>query len=107
MSESAVGLISAVTRQNTGRFLAAAGCEIAPGGVNAPAATSFAEVIVVSASLRPLKLSHVAAATAVCALQAMNTTTTGKDRAMVRQMFIVLPPNQEIVNQSDRLPKLP
>jgi hypothetical protein len=61
--------------------------------MNAPAATSFAEVIVVSASLRALKLSQVAAS-AACALHAVNSETT-KTRA-VRRMFTVLSPNQDV-----------
>jgi len=82
-------LISAVTRQNAGSFFADAGCDAAPGGMNAPAATSFAEVIVVSASLRVLKLSHVAAS--AVALQAVNNATTNMTRPTVRQMFTVCP----------------
>src|SRR5437016_712966 len=63
MSESFVGFTSAVTRQKAGRFLNTEGTGRFPGlgGVKLPALTLWAEVIVVSGSLRPLKLSQEAA----------------------------------------------
>src|SRR4030095_6508202 len=63
MSESVVGLTVAATRQNAGTFLYEAGIGSAGGlaGVNAPAATELATVIVVFGSFRLVRLSHVAA----------------------------------------------
>src|SRR6185312_9691799 len=61
ISESLVGLIVAATRQNAGRFFTEAGGTIAPGGMNAPAATGCANVMVVSGSLSAARLSQVAA----------------------------------------------
>src|SRR5688500_885255 len=69
MSESDVGVRVAATRQNAGRFLN--GCAeggASPGsaspavGVNAPAATVWASVIVASGSFTDDRLSHDAAA---------------------------------------------
>src|SRR5215469_14700992 len=59
MSDSFAGLISATTRQNAGSSLNAAGCGPA-GASNAPAATTCAELMVVSGSLRPVRRSHEA-----------------------------------------------
>src|SRR5215831_16861427 len=63
MSESLAGLISAVTRQRAGASLNTAGFGAGLGSSNAPAATTCADVMVVSGSLRALKLSHVEAST--------------------------------------------
>src|SRR5215467_511805 len=60
MSDSFAGLISAATRQNAGSSLNAAGCGPA-GASNAPAATTCAEVMVVSGSLSVVRLSQEAA----------------------------------------------
>jgi hypothetical protein len=51
----------AATRQNAGRFFTEAGGTFAPGGVNAPAATGCARVIVVSGSFSAARLSQVVA----------------------------------------------
>src|SRR5882672_11015529 len=61
MSESAVGLITPVTRQKAGDSLKGAAEPV--GGVNAPAATACANVIVVFVNLRPVSFSQVCAAT--------------------------------------------
>src|SRR5579863_3842094 len=66
MSESPEGASVAATRQKAGK---AVNCEEAPagrpgvGGVKAPAATVFADVIVVCGSLREARLSQDAART--------------------------------------------
>src|SRR5215472_2228548 len=60
ISESWAGLMVACTRQNAGRFLTEAGGALAPGGINCPAATSCAEVMVVSGRLSLARLSHEA-----------------------------------------------
>jgi len=60
-SESLAGLIVAATRQNAGTFFTEAGGALAPGGMNAPAATGCANVMVVSGSLSAARLSQVAA----------------------------------------------
>src|ERR1041384_3067072 len=61
MSESLAGLRVAATRQNAGRFFTEAGGALARGGMNAPAATVCASVMVVSGRLSVARLSHVAA----------------------------------------------
>ena len=63
MSESVVGLTVATTRQNAGKVWYEAGIGSAGGlaGVNAPAATELAMVIVVFGSFRAPMLSQVAA----------------------------------------------
>src|ERR1700722_949017 len=66
MSESLVGLSVAATRQNAGRSLSAtAGAgvppNVLPGGMNSPAATGCASVMVVPGSASEARLSHVAA----------------------------------------------
>src|SRR6266581_5833439 len=58
MSESLEGLSSAVTRQNAGAFLNTGGAAALPGGVNAPAATDSADVMLAPGNLRALKPSH-------------------------------------------------
>jgi hypothetical protein len=60
MSESAVGLITPVTRQKAGNSLKGAAEPV--GGVNTPAATVCADVIVVFVNLRPVSFSQVCAA---------------------------------------------
>src|SRR5258708_34416342 len=62
MSESLVGLISAVTRQKAGNSLKVAGARPA-GGSNAPAATNCAEVVVGSGGLTLPKPPHGGAKT--------------------------------------------
>src|SRR5438876_5049860 len=65
MSDSFVGVRVAVTRQNPGRFfMAALARSLAPGIVNAPAATIRAEVIAVFGSLTAARLSQETAAAA-------------------------------------------
>src|SRR4051812_9811281 len=61
ISESLAGLMVAATRQNAGIFFTDAGGSLAPGGMNAPAATGCADVMVVSGSLSAARLSQVAA----------------------------------------------
>src|SRR5213593_4139490 len=65
MSESGVGFTVAATRQNAGRSpnCAAPPRPPPPAGANAPAATDCANVMVVSESLSPARLSHEAADT--------------------------------------------
>src|SRR5258708_26425288 len=79
MSESLVGLISAVTRQKAGNSLKVAGAGPA-GGSNAPAATNCAEVMVVSGSLRLLKLSHGAAKAGCAATRMIAITRDSRKR---------------------------
>src|SRR5579871_6034765 len=61
MSESGAGLSVAMTRQKAGRFFTEAAGAVEPGGINAPAATGCADVMVVSASFNVARLSQVAA----------------------------------------------
>src|SRR5579864_3359697 len=61
ISESLAGLIVAATRQNAGRFFTEAGGTFSPGGINAPAATGCADVMVVSGRFSAARLSQVAA----------------------------------------------
>src|SRR2546423_1706127 len=62
MSESLAGVMTVVTRQNAGRFLADAADTPEPdGGTNAPAATGCADVMLVSGSFNAARLSQVAA----------------------------------------------
>src|SRR5215471_12967098 len=64
MSESFAGLISAVTRQKAGRSLkfdGKPGADSSAPGVNWPAGTVWAEVMVVSFNLRLLRFSQVSA----------------------------------------------
>src|SRR5436190_18897527 len=63
MSESAVGLITPVTRQKAGSSLKGAAEPV--GGVNTPAATDCAAVMVVFANLRLASFSQVCATTAL------------------------------------------
>src|SRR5215510_1867573 len=62
MSESLVGLISAATRQNAGK-LSNRGPGKLPGlsGVNLPAGSAFASVMVVSGKVSVASISHVMA----------------------------------------------
>ena len=62
MSESFVGLISAATRQNAGKLSSGRPGKL-PGlsGVNLPAASAFATVMVVLGSMSMARLSQVAA----------------------------------------------
>src|SRR6476661_8910145 len=61
ISESLAGLIVAATRQNAGKFFTEAGGALSPGGMNAPAATGCADVMVVSGRFSAARLSQVAA----------------------------------------------
>src|SRR5882724_1176226 len=63
MSESAVGLITPVTRQKAGNSLKGAAEPV--GGVNTPAATVCADVIVVFVNLRSVSFSQVCAIAAL------------------------------------------
>src|SRR5262245_50213316 len=65
MSESAVGLSVAATRQNAGRSANGLPPPRPPGCENAPAATASAAVIVAFGSAADARLSHVAARAAV------------------------------------------
>src|SRR5437764_10411954 len=65
ISDSFVGVRVAVTRQNSGRvFITALARSLAPGAVNAAAATVRAEVIAVFGSLTAARLSQETAAAA-------------------------------------------
>src|SRR6185436_16018242 len=83
MSESAVGLSVAATRQNAGR--SANGLPPRPPGCeNAPAPTASAAVIVACGSASEARLSHVAAcaATALSAEHAIANPNTVTRRSM-------------------------
>jgi hypothetical protein len=92
MSESLEGVRVAVTRQKAGRF---ENCEaaLAPppavGGVKAPAATVFADVIVVFGNLREARLSHD---TADADAAATRTQKRRRRRRLTRVALILLPP---------------
>src|SRR5579871_3381986 len=80
MSESLLGLNVAVTRQNAGRLLsAAAAASPPPAGLNAPAATDWADVIVAFFSETEAKPSHDAAAAAT----RPNTTIASRTYALL------------------------
>src|SRR5215469_2204237 len=66
MLESLVGLIIPSTRQKSGRF----GIGSALGGVNDPAATDWATVIVVPGRFKPARLSQATTGVAVAGLPA-------------------------------------
>src|SRR5262245_24743783 len=79
MSESLDGLSVAAMRQNAGRLFCAPprpprAPPPAPGGVNAPAATDSAAVIVVSGNLSDARLSHDEAAVSGAAVRAPTAT---------------------------------
>src|SRR5436309_9200579 len=62
MSESFVGLISPATRQKAGKLSKGSpGASTGFGGVNVPAGSDFARVIVVSGKVSAARLSQVAA----------------------------------------------
>src|SRR5438128_792539 len=93
MSESADGFSVAATRQNAGRSLTACtmpGDTVAPagiGGLNAPASTACATVIVVVGSASEARLSHDRAAVAVSA-RLSAAAVREKARAIVRKCFM-------------------
>src|SRR5262250_809237 len=87
MSESVVGLMVAATRQNAGRVLYTGGTT-APGaapGSNAPAATVWARVMVVSGSLREDRPSQEVAADATVGNK---LHITNKNAMRVPDMFV-------------------
>jgi hypothetical protein len=90
MSESLLGLNVAATRQNAGRFANDGFCcaAVEPGGVNVPAATVWANVIVVFGSERPVRLSHAAAADGV----ALNITAATRTARFTILTATLLPP---------------
>src|SRR5262249_31018591 len=89
MSESALGVSVAATRQNDGRF--AYGFVPPPprrplsGGTNVPGATTSARLIVPAFNATPARLSHVAAAARVAA-------TADRNAASAMTTFIVRSP---------------
>jgi hypothetical protein len=58
ISESLVGFATPSTRQKAGMSTAGAGCPGPDGGLNVPAATDVADVIVASFRVRAVRLSH-------------------------------------------------
>src|SRR5215467_5158572 len=80
MSESLAGFTSAVTRQNAGTSLNGAMPAAPPGSAKAPSATAWADVIVVSGSLRPLRLSHEAGFSAAHTRVAKTRTSKPENR---------------------------
>src|SRR5882672_10484704 len=77
MSESSVGLRVAWTRQNAGRVLnEAAGTRPAPGGVKSPAATVFADAMLVRGIVREARLSQDTGALAAEAITPVSVMTT-------------------------------
>src|SRR5262245_2312731 len=62
MSESLVGVSVAVTRQNAGSLAYVFVAPRAPGGVNDPASTIWAESIFAFGSVIPARCSHAVAA---------------------------------------------
>ena len=92
MSESLEGVSVAATRQKAGTF---ENCEAAvvepPGadGIKAPAATVFADVIVVFGNLREARLSHDAADADTAA---MRTQKRRRRRCLTEVDIILCPP---------------
>ena len=80
MSESAVGVSVALTRQNSGSPRYAAPPRPPPAGANPPAGTVSVSVIVVSESLSPLMPSHET--TAANASPRMMTAIASADRTV-------------------------
>jgi hypothetical protein len=72
ISESVAGLETAITRQKSGRLMDLA----APGGVNAPAETSTAEVTVVFGMISVVRLEHVGAAVSTWGTREQATNRT-------------------------------
>src|SRR5882672_3016252 len=100
MSESPVGFRVAVTRQKAGRFLNGARGSPRPpppgGGVNAPAATVAADVIVVFGKDSEARLSHDAAA-AVIRLKSIVTNRTPK-KVIVRCVVTMVGISSPLLN---------
>jgi hypothetical protein len=98
MSESEVGVSVAVTRQKAGAFLNTAmppgppdNGPPAPGGVNAPAATTDAEVIFPSGSAKDARLSQEAAETdGTTTIALMASTNT--NRTKLFKLFLLAEP---------------
>src|SRR4029453_8239560 len=88
MSESGDGLTVAATRQKAGRSVNCAPPPRPPpcGGVNAPAATDCAIVMVASGSLSDESISHDCAATG----PALNTRSAGRIAKRMRDLMIYL-----------------
>src|SRR6266571_5360945 len=93
MSESLVGFRVAVTRQKAGRFLNGAPTSPRPpppaGGVNAPAPTVAADVIVVFGKDREARLSHDTAA-AVIGLKRIVANRTLKDVIVLCVLGVII-----------------
>src|SRR5437879_3155990 len=93
ISESLEGLSFAATRQNAGSLLyaetPAAGDPLGPGGINSPAATTCAEVIVVFACERVAKPSQEAT-TADDPLDADNGNRTPKTTTAIPPCHLLL-----------------
>src|SRR5687767_12396965 len=66
MSESLDGLSVAATRQNAGSSPNGAPSPLAPGGVNVPAGTACASVIVAAGTTSAVSLSHAVATSDDC-----------------------------------------
>src|SRR5215467_4381031 len=110
MSESGVGLTSTATRQNAGRLVnGGPGILVGLGGVNVPAGSTLARVMVVSGSARVARLSHVAeSAEGVVRTEAAEKTINDANKAckgMARgvpdeQVFINASPNGGVYQRS-------
>src|SRR5579871_190977 len=95
ISESLAGLIVAATRQNAGRFFTEAGGTLSPGGINAPAATACANVMVVSGRFSAARLSQVAA-TAKPGVARRISTKASKQVCTRRTSFTNIPPDRKL-----------
>ena len=92
MSESLEGVRVAATRQKAGTFENCEAKVVEPpdeGGIKAPAATVFADVIVVFGNLREARLSHDAADADVAATRTQNSRRRGR---LTRVDLILCPP---------------
>jgi hypothetical protein len=91
ISESLVGFKVAFTRQKAGRSLNAAPCRPAPpaGGVNAPAATDSADVMIAFGPESEVKLSQDAAAATPWPTTVIVNTT--RNNAIMLFRFIPVP----------------
>src|SRR5215469_8446386 len=108
MSESGVGLTSTATRQNAGRLVnGGPGILVGLGGVNVPAGSTLARVMVVSGSARVARLSHVAeSAEGAVRTEAAEKTINDANKACKtrgvpdEQVFIKAPPNGGVYQKS-------
>src|SRR5205809_1511795 len=92
ISESLEGLKVAVTRQNVGSCLKTAFSCAAPrppsGSENCPAATAWADVMVVFSSESDFRLSQAAAATGAGANATIVTPSTNKTKLKLRKFIV-------------------